>query len=230
MNLLLQSLASEEWAYVVKALLHTLWIGGLAAGGLCFALRGKTDPVARYRWCVGALFAVVLGGIVAWAVLQQRPTVGHPSSAVTPTVVAAPASGAAASPGDGFSVRDSRADGPGAAVAVDSLAGFGLAGRDGDDVGAGRLTGGRGGEVAQEEQSAGERGGVETHRGSATQAGVGASPPSAGDGATDIAGGHGVGGAGSHFAAFHGDDAADGAAPIDFAGRTGAHPARRLSG
>ena len=39
MNLLLQSLASEEWTYVVKALLHTLWLGGLAAGGLyyCFA-------------------------------------------------------------------------------------------------------------------------------------------------------------------------------------------------
>jgi beta-lactamase regulating signal transducer with metallopeptidase domain/uncharacterized GH25 family protein len=98
MNTLLQSLASEEWVYLVKALLHTLWLGGLAAGGLCFVLRRKIDPVTRYQWCVGALFAVVLGGIVAWAILPQRPTADHPSSAMTPTAVAAPAGGAVASP------------------------------------------------------------------------------------------------------------------------------------
>ena len=85
MNLLLQSLASEEWAYVVKALLHTLWLGGLAAGGLFFVLRGKSEPVTRHRWCVGALLAVVLGGIVAWAMMLPQPAVGHPSSAMTPT-------------------------------------------------------------------------------------------------------------------------------------------------
>jgi beta-lactamase regulating signal transducer with metallopeptidase domain len=97
MSLLLQSLASEEWDHVIKALLHTLWLGGLAAGGLYFVLRGKVDPVARYRWCVGALLAVVLGGIVAWAALQQRPAAVQPSSAGTPTKVAAPPSGAVAS-------------------------------------------------------------------------------------------------------------------------------------
>jgi beta-lactamase regulating signal transducer with metallopeptidase domain len=97
MNLLLQSLASEEWAYVVKALLHTLWLGGLAAGGLYFVIRGRTDPVTRYRWCVGALLAVVFGGMVAWAVLERRPTVIHLSSAAIPAEVAAPAAGRPAS-------------------------------------------------------------------------------------------------------------------------------------
>jgi beta-lactamase regulating signal transducer with metallopeptidase domain len=97
MNLLLQSLASEEWAYVVKALLHTLWLGGLAAGGLYFVIRGRTDPVTRYRWCVGALLAVVFGGMVAWAVLERRPEVVHSSSATIPMEVAAPASAMSAS-------------------------------------------------------------------------------------------------------------------------------------
>jgi beta-lactamase regulating signal transducer with metallopeptidase domain/uncharacterized GH25 family protein len=80
-NPILQSLASEEWAYVVKALLHTLWLGGLAASGLYFVLRGKTNPVTRYRWCVGVLLGVVLGGIAAWAVLQRQTAAGHPSGA-----------------------------------------------------------------------------------------------------------------------------------------------------
>ncbi len=79
MNPLLQTLASDEWAMIVKALLHTFWIGALAAAGLGFVLRGKPDPASRYRWCVGALLSVVLGGVVAWAVLQQRPTVIHES-------------------------------------------------------------------------------------------------------------------------------------------------------
>ncbi len=96
MNLLLQSLASEQWVYLVKALLHTLWLGGLAAAGLYFILRGKIDPMMRYRWCVGALLAVVMGGIVAWAVLQQQPAASHPTSATTPIAVAAPAGSAIA--------------------------------------------------------------------------------------------------------------------------------------
>ncbi len=96
MNLLLQSLASEQWACVVKALLHTLWLGGLAAGGLYWVLRGKTDPGRRYRWCVGALLAVVLGGMVAWAVLQGRP-IGQSSSATSAAAVKAPTAGVVAS-------------------------------------------------------------------------------------------------------------------------------------
>ena len=95
MNLLLQWLASEQWASVVQALLHTLWLGGLAAGGLYLILRGKTEPGTRYRWCVGALAAVVLGGIVAWAVLQPHPTAGHPANATTTTVAAPPTAGVA---------------------------------------------------------------------------------------------------------------------------------------
>jgi len=98
MNLLLQSLASEQWMYVVKALLHTLWLGGLAAGGLYFVLHGKIDPGTRYRWCVGALLAVVLGGIVAWAILQPRPAARHPIVVRTPMAITATAGSAAASP------------------------------------------------------------------------------------------------------------------------------------
>ena len=97
MNLLLQSLASEEWTFVVKALLHTLWLGGLAAGGLYFVLRRETEPVTRYRWCVGTLLAVVLGGIVAWAVLQGRPVIGHPSGPPRAVAMTAQAGGAAPS-------------------------------------------------------------------------------------------------------------------------------------
>ena len=92
MNPLLQSLASPAWSHLVQALLHTLWLGGLAAGGLYFVLRGKIDPGTRYRWCVGALLAVALGGMVAWAVLQQRPAAGPPPAAATPAAAeAAPA-------------------------------------------------------------------------------------------------------------------------------------------
>lgn len=93
MNPLLHSLASEEWAYVVNALLHTLWLGALVAGGLYFVLRGKTDPVTRYRWCVGALLAVVLGGIVAWAVLARRPNLPHPVAVTVAPAAVAPAAG-----------------------------------------------------------------------------------------------------------------------------------------
>ena len=88
MNLIVQSLASEQWGYVVKGLLHTLWLGGLAAGILYFILRRQTDPSARYRWCVGALAAVVMGGIVAWAMLPRRPAVLPSSGAATSGVVA----------------------------------------------------------------------------------------------------------------------------------------------
>jgi beta-lactamase regulating signal transducer with metallopeptidase domain len=90
MSPLLQGLASESWATLVKALLHTLWMGGAAAAGLYFVLRRKTDPVLRYRCCVASLLAIVLGGIVAWAVLQAKPPVVHESiqwHAPVPTTV-----------------------------------------------------------------------------------------------------------------------------------------------
>jgi beta-lactamase regulating signal transducer with metallopeptidase domain len=92
LNPLWHALASEEWAQVVHALLHTLWLGGLVAGGLYFVLRGKANPVTRYRWCVSALLAVVLGGIIAWALLAWRPNPLQPMTvAVTPAAVAPPA-------------------------------------------------------------------------------------------------------------------------------------------
>ncbi|HYG36631.1 MAG TPA: hypothetical protein VEC99_17690, partial [Clostridia bacterium] len=97
MNALLQWLASEAWAQVVEALLHTLWIGGLAVAGLFLILRKKTDPVVRYRWCVGALFAVVLGGVVAWAVLQYEPAIKH-STTVADTTSIAPAANQVTAP------------------------------------------------------------------------------------------------------------------------------------
>ena len=93
MNALLHSLASEEWTYVVSALLHTLWLGGLAAGGLYFMFRSNADPVARYRWCVSALLAVVVGGIVAWAVMARRPNPHQPIPVAATPAVIAPAAG-----------------------------------------------------------------------------------------------------------------------------------------
>jgi beta-lactamase regulating signal transducer with metallopeptidase domain len=108
MNQLLHSLATEEWAYLVKALLHTLWVGGLVSGGLCLVLRRKTDPVTRYRCCVSALLAVVLSGIVAWAVLECRPVADHPPEVMTATAIAQGSGGLAASSSGGGAVVSPR--------------------------------------------------------------------------------------------------------------------------
>jgi len=97
MNLLWQALASEEWVCLIKALLHTLWLGGLAAGGLYLALRSASDPAVRYRCCVSALLGVVLGGIVVWALLQQGPVTVRATNGASSTAVTAPAEKPAAS-------------------------------------------------------------------------------------------------------------------------------------
>jgi len=74
MNTLMQWLGSEAWAHLMQALLHTLWIGALLALGLYAALRRMVNPFRRYRACVGALAALLFGGLAVWAWLQTGPT------------------------------------------------------------------------------------------------------------------------------------------------------------
>ena len=83
--MILQWLASPEWANIIKALLHTLWQGAAIAVLLGFALRRLGNPAARYRCSLAALGGVLLAGMVTWAVLnrplpQPIPTVPAPQT------------------------------------------------------------------------------------------------------------------------------------------------------
>jgi beta-lactamase regulating signal transducer with metallopeptidase domain len=86
--MMLQWLASPEWANVVKALLHTLWQGAAIVLLLGLALRHFSQPVARYRCSLAALLGLVLAGLVTWAVLNrpepQRPAKVPVASAPVP--------------------------------------------------------------------------------------------------------------------------------------------------
>lgn len=69
--MILQWLASPEWAQIVKALLHTLWLAALIALVLGLALRRVSNPMARYRCSMAALVSVVAAGLIAWALLAR---------------------------------------------------------------------------------------------------------------------------------------------------------------
>ena len=86
----LQWLSSPEWANIVKALLHTLWQGAVVAVLLGSALRQLHNPVVRYRSSLATLAAVLLGGLITWALLNQ-PVTATISQAPVP-VTPAPAS------------------------------------------------------------------------------------------------------------------------------------------
>jgi beta-lactamase regulating signal transducer with metallopeptidase domain/uncharacterized GH25 family protein len=86
-NPIWQTLASQEWAAVVKALLHTLWIGAACAVAVYFILRKLSSPRVRYATCVAALLVVVFGGVVAWALSGNNPTVVHRQIVVGGTAV-----------------------------------------------------------------------------------------------------------------------------------------------
>ncbi len=94
MNGLMQWLASDAWARVVQALLHTLWVGALLAFGLSAVLRRAANPFVRYRACVLALTGVLFGGLIVWAWLETEParaSGAHPAKGVEPAVAATPA-------------------------------------------------------------------------------------------------------------------------------------------
>lgn len=100
MNPLLQWLASEAWAHVVQALLHTLWIGALLVLGVMALLRRIADPFRRYRCCMAGLGGVLLGGLIAWSVLDAHfdaPT--PPAAAASAALVPQAEAGAAKGPG-----------------------------------------------------------------------------------------------------------------------------------
>jgi len=65
-----QWLASPGWAQIVKALLHTLWQAAAVSALLGLTLRRSTNPLTRYRCSLGALAAVLVIGLLTWAVLN----------------------------------------------------------------------------------------------------------------------------------------------------------------
>lgn len=83
MNVIVETFASEGWSHVIQALLHTLWIGGVATLGLFVALRFTVRPEVRYRWCVVAMTLVFLGGLVTWGVLQEKASRRATQEAIT---------------------------------------------------------------------------------------------------------------------------------------------------
>ncbi len=68
-------LNSPAWLPLVHALLHTLWQGALAAGGLFLALRLVPARRAnlRYGLAMAALAVVLLSGLGSWALLDSAP-------------------------------------------------------------------------------------------------------------------------------------------------------------
>ncbi|EEF58219.1 M56 family metallopeptidase [Pedosphaera parvula] len=86
MNSLLQILASPAWIYLVKALLHTLWIGALLALPLALLLRRSSNPFLRYRLCLIALLGILFGGLISWSVLNPKTSTVMTSAALTPAL------------------------------------------------------------------------------------------------------------------------------------------------
>lgn len=69
----LNFLSGEEWARLVHALLHSLWIGALLAAGLAIVLKAvparRTD--LRYGIAVAAMAMMLVGVLTAWVVLDK---------------------------------------------------------------------------------------------------------------------------------------------------------------
>jgi beta-lactamase regulating signal transducer with metallopeptidase domain len=65
-------LNSPAWLPLVYALLHTLWQGAVAAGGLFLALRliAARRANLRYGFAMAALTLVLLSGLASWALLD----------------------------------------------------------------------------------------------------------------------------------------------------------------
>jgi beta-lactamase regulating signal transducer with metallopeptidase domain len=88
--MILQWLASPEWAQVVKALLHTLWQAALVAAVLGLVLRHLANPATRYRCSLAALIGVLAAGLISWAVLNRASNAGAPLPVRTPNSLSMP--------------------------------------------------------------------------------------------------------------------------------------------
>jgi beta-lactamase regulating signal transducer with metallopeptidase domain/Flp pilus assembly secretin CpaC len=86
-NPLLRWLTSPEWAHVVGALLHSLWLGAIVALALAVLMRRLTNPLTRYRCALSALGVIGIAGLVTWAVLNAPNSAPHPitAKAIEPT-------------------------------------------------------------------------------------------------------------------------------------------------
>jgi Zn-dependent protease with chaperone function len=68
----LQMFSSPAWNHLVLALLHSLWIGAVIAGGLVLALKAcENNPEKRYSLALGALGALVLSVLFSWAIIER---------------------------------------------------------------------------------------------------------------------------------------------------------------
>lgn len=80
MSTLLHWLTSPEWALIVRALLHSLWLGALIAVAIALGLRRMASPTARYRLALTGLGAVLLLTAVTWGVLNApKPSAPLPA-------------------------------------------------------------------------------------------------------------------------------------------------------
>ena len=75
MDTLIDFINSQTCRYLMYALLHTLWQGAILVGLLYLYLRTRpaNRPVRRYLISLFMLFAVALGGLITWAVLEYKP-------------------------------------------------------------------------------------------------------------------------------------------------------------
>lgn len=77
MNTLATVLQSDVCQTLLIALMHTLWQALLIAGALWLLLRTrrKNSPRLRYNVAVCAMLAILLSGLITWAVLNHEPAV-----------------------------------------------------------------------------------------------------------------------------------------------------------
>ena len=68
---LLSIFSAPTWAHLVAALLHTLWIGLLAAVAAGAVLRCATRPQPRQLACIAGLLLTLIGGYLSWSLLDR---------------------------------------------------------------------------------------------------------------------------------------------------------------
>lgn len=104
MNTLLEWLMSPEWAQAVKALLHTLWQGALAALVLGAVFRFVVAPTVRYRCAMAALACVLAAGVLTWALASQpngARRIDAPLAATAPAAFGGPSEAVSVPAGSG---------------------------------------------------------------------------------------------------------------------------------
>ncbi len=73
---LLNTLSTPAWSHLIAALLHTLWLGMLSAVAVALVLRAQPAnlPQQRQLACIAGLLATLIGGYMAWSLIDQGST------------------------------------------------------------------------------------------------------------------------------------------------------------